>query len=213
MPEGETPQIASPEPAKQHLPPNPITHTDNGSLRRRDNPHGLSLQQQAAIGFDRTLQRVDNAIGRITDSPQESVVRDEATGQEPVLPSPIDAPVPHEVPTEHQTNSEEDPRQLGPDMSPSTLGFMHMAHRVGEFFQRHLVTPFIGKKEAPQPMVRRPQFEYTHEMRVQRSTSAPSNVRVLDQQQEPPFDWANQETGDSKLQNKPTSSGDEVASS
>ena len=189
MPEGEKPPFLSPEPVRQDLPPNPVTHADNGFLRRKDDPHGLTLRERAALGFDRTLKRVDNAIGRIVDPPEatpqvEMVVGEENTSAEP------------------QPNSEEDPLRFGSDLPPMTVRFMRAANRVGEFFQRHFATPLLGEP-THQPLVRRPEYQYPHEMKVQRSTSAPSSIRVVEQKAEPPYDWADRKNGSSEFQDNP----------
>lgn len=201
MPEGERPPFLSPDSIRQKIPPNPVTRTDNGFLRRRDDPHGLSLRERAALGFDRTLKRVENEIGRITDPPEAASQAGEAIEQESTQINGDEVKL-HNAPIEPQPNSEEDPLRFGSDLPPITVRFMRAANRVGEFFQRHFATPLLGEP-SHQPLVRRPEFQYPHEMKVQRSTSAPSSIRVIEQKPEPPYDWADRKNGSSEFQDNP----------
>lgn len=202
MPEGEGPR---PPQTESKLGPNPIFHTPDGGLRRRNDPHGLTRAEQAWIYFERGARRFDILVNKLTEPaepaqssdllPQKDVPTNQAieTSPEPQHIEPAGV--------ENHDISEDDPLRFGSDVPSSTIRVMRALNWIGGI-GRSIADRILGPRE-DLPLVRRPEYQYKHDMRVQKGTSAPSSVRVVEPEKEPPYDWNDPKRGAPEFQDNP----------
>lgn len=207
MSEGEGPR---PPQAETKLGPNPITHTPDGRLRRRNDPHGLTRGERAEVYLMRAGRRVEEWFERNTSPRQaDQIPTSEATQPESAPREPQEPPITtpqitvNGLPITHEAlQVEEDPLRFGSDVPSSTIRVMRALNWIGEFFQQRVITPILGAP-SHQPMARRPRYQYPHEMKVQRATGAPSSVNVVKPAQELPYDWNDPKRGAPEFQDNP----------
>lgn len=205
MPEGEGQR---PPQTEAKLGPNPITHTPDGWLRRRSDPHGLTRGEQAEIYLMRAGTRIEDWLERYTSPKQSKPIptpetdQPETTPHKPIEPTTSDSlKAENEAPVTESLH-EEDPLRFGADVPASTIRVMRALNWIGDWFGRNVADRILGPRENL-PLVRRPEFQYKHDMRVQKGTSAPSSVRVVEPAKEPPYDWNDMKRGDPDVQDNP----------
>lgn len=178
MPEGEGPRPIN----SDILGPNPMTHTEDGRLRRRSDPHGLEFKEQAWTYFDRAALRLDEMVGFIGG-------RKKNNGEE--SDSHIKSPE-HEI--ENIGVSPEDPFRYGSDMSPLVIKSLRALNRIGAFIEKLFARPTFDAHPTSQTSASAP------------TTEAPpraGSVRVIPKKQNPPYDWNDPKQGAPEFQDNP----------